>query len=81
MITDQDRRQRPNAAVLGRLFGLTPAEAALAASLASGRSPAEYAAARGIARHTVRSHLTQVLRKTGCRRQAELAALLARLPG
>ncbi len=81
VVTDQQKRQRPNAAVLGRLFGLTPAEAALAAALAAGRSPAEHAATRGIARDTVRSHLTQVMRKTGCRRQAELAALLARLPG
>jgi DNA-binding CsgD family transcriptional regulator len=33
----------------------------------------------GIARSTARTHLLHVFEKTGCRRQAELIALAARL--
>jgi DNA-binding CsgD family transcriptional regulator len=81
LVGDGERRARPAAALLGRLFGLTPAEAALAAALAAGQSLAEHARRRGIGVETARSHLAAIRRKTGCRRQAELVALFARLPG
>jgi DNA-binding CsgD family transcriptional regulator/PAS domain-containing protein len=81
LVSDTTQRAQPAAALLGRLFGLTPAEAVLAASLAAGRTPAEHAARRGISTETARSQLAAIRRKTGCRRQAELGALLARLPG
>ncbi len=58
-------------------FGLTEAEAALAALLAEGLTLAESAKRRGVGLTTVRSQLARLLRKTGCRRQAELTLLLA----
>ncbi len=81
MVADGARRPRPSAALLGRMFGLTPAEASLAATLAAGRTVAEHATRRGISVETARSQMAAIRRKTGCRRQADLAALLARLPG
>lgn len=80
LVTDGEKRVRPNAALLMRLFNLTGAEAALASALAAGKTLAEHAAARGISPETARSHLAAIRRKTGCRRQADLAAMLARLP-
>ena len=67
------------AATLTGLFGLTPAEADLARALLAGRRPEEVAEARGVKLTTVRSQLSQVLHKTGARRQSELAALLERV--
>jgi DNA-binding CsgD family transcriptional regulator/PAS domain-containing protein len=80
-VVDGARTLRINPALLARMFGLTPAEAALAGALAAGRSLAEHAARRGVSVETARSHMAAIRRKTGCRRQADLAALLARLPG
>ncbi|MGG5807872.1 helix-turn-helix transcriptional regulator [Falsiroseomonas sp. CW058] len=80
LVTDGTRRASPNAALLARLYGLTPAQAALAAAIAAGRTVQDHAAARGISHETARSHLAAIRRKTGCRRQADLAALFARLP-
>lgn len=65
--------------LLRDLLGLTHAEAELATLLARGATLAEAAAARGISVETARTQLKSVLGKTGCRRQAELARVLARL--
>jgi DNA-binding CsgD family transcriptional regulator len=59
------------------LFGLTRTEAAIASDLGAGRSLERIARRRGIGLATVRSHLKQILAKTGTNRQAEAAALLA----
>lgn len=67
------------AATLAGLFGLTPAEAGLACALLAGLRPDEVAAERGVKLTTVRSQLSQVLHKTGARRQSELATLLERV--
>ena len=64
---------------LRALFGLTPAEAAVASRAARGEGVPGVAAALGIGRTTARFHLQAVFQKTGTRRQAELAWLLARL--
>ena len=61
------------------IFGLTPAETALALSLAGGRSLARHAEARRVSIHTVRNQLRSVFAKTGTSRQSELVALLAGL--
>jgi DNA-binding CsgD family transcriptional regulator len=79
LVADPDARAAPAAATLAGLFGLTPAEAALAAAIAGGRGAQEHARRRGIAKETVRSHLAALRRKTGCRSQADLVALFARL--
>ena len=67
----------PSADLMRSLFDLTPSEARVATGLALGRTPEEIAAEGGVAISTVRSQLRRVLEKTGCSRQAEVAALLA----
>ncbi|WP_394760976.1 helix-turn-helix transcriptional regulator [Phenylobacterium sp.] len=72
----------PNAApaeLVQSLFDLTPAEARVARRLGAGETVAEIAAASGLAAVTVRNQIRGVLRKTGCRRQAEVVALLGGL--
>lgn len=61
---------------IARRFGLTAAEAQLAAALAAGNSLGEYAEAAGLSMHTVRGTLKHVFAKTDTRRQAELVRLL-----
>jgi len=59
------------------LFDLTPAEARVARSLASGKTVEDIAADGGVSLSTVRTHVRGVLAKTGCDRQIEVVALLA----
>ncbi len=61
------------------LFGLTAREAALSASLASGRSVKETAEEIGVAYSTMRTYLENVFRKTQTRQQSQLVALLRSL--
>lgn len=63
---------------LRALFGLTRREAIIAAELAAGRSLPVIASGQRIGAETVRSHLKQILAKTGTSRQAELVALISR---
>lgn len=63
--------------VLEGLFDLTGAEARVARGIAARRSVEEIASDAGLSRETVRTQLKAVLSKTGTRRQAELAAMLA----
>ncbi len=81
LVADGEARRPPSEQLLGRSFGLTQAEAGLAASLLAGVSLAEHAQRRRIAMPTVRTHLARVLDKTGCRRQADLVAKLSRALG
>lgn len=60
-------------------FGLSKTEARLSATLASGRTLAEYARENGISRNTARNQLSIVFDKTGVRRQAELVARISRI--
>lgn len=60
------------------LFGLTRSEAAIAVDLGRGQTLPSIAETHGIELSTVRSHLKQILAKTGTRRQAEVVALIAR---
>lgn len=66
----------PDLAVLHGLFDLSPAEARLAAALASGRSLKEAAVDGGIRFSTARSYLESVFRKTATRQQSQLVSLL-----
>lgn len=61
-------------------FGLTPAEARLAVALAAGDTLQDYAALRAVSINAVRFLLKGIFRKTGATTQAQLVALLARLP-
>lgn len=71
------RPQAPSAELVQSLFDLTPAEARVARGLADGATLDDLASAGGVARSTIRTQLRAVMEKTGCRRQAEVAALLA----
>lgn len=64
-----------------QLYGLTAAEARVAALVAAGRPLSEIAAELQIGRSTVRTHLQRVLAKTGAGRQSALASLLLSGPG
>jgi DNA-binding CsgD family transcriptional regulator len=79
LLTDLTAPLRPEATQLCAAFGLTVAEAKLAAKLASGVGIDGAAAALGVSRETARTQLKAVFAKTNTRRQAELAALVARL--
>ncbi|CAM4024981.1 helix-turn-helix transcriptional regulator [Roseomonas mucosa] len=81
LVLDTSRRQAPSQGLLRRLFGLSAAEAALAAAMAEGKSVAAIAQMRGVLPGSLRSQLTAIRRKTGCARQADLAVLLARVGG
>jgi len=69
----------PSATLMKSLFDLTPAEARIASGIARGDTPEALATDGDVAISTVRSQIRRVLEKTGCSRQADLAALLARI--
>jgi DNA-binding CsgD family transcriptional regulator len=62
-----------------QMLGLTPAEARIAATVGGGQSVAEAALSLGLTENTVRSALKPIFGKLGLSRQAQLAALVARL--
>lgn len=61
-------------------YGLTPTEARLAVWLAGGKSLQDYAALRAVSLNAARFILKGIFRKTGATSQAQLVAILARLP-
>jgi DNA-binding CsgD family transcriptional regulator len=73
-----ERRPGPHATLLAGAFGLTPAEARLAAIIAVGGNPGRAAEELKITKATARNHLKAIFAKTGTRRQSELVALLSR---
>jgi len=72
LISDPDRAVQLPTDQLARTFGLTGAEAKLAAALATGTSLTDYAGAARITIGTARWYLKQALAKTGAHRQSEL---------
>ncbi len=68
--------QAPSVELVQSLFDLTPTEARVARGIATGETVEQIAIGGGVSHHTVRTHLRAVFGKTGCRRQAEVAALL-----
>ncbi len=62
-------------------FGLTPSEARLASTLAAGSSVRDYCTARNVSINAARFLLKGVFRKTEVASQAQLVALVSRLPG
>jgi DNA-binding CsgD family transcriptional regulator len=68
--------QAPPVELVQSLFDLTPAEARVARSLASGETVEAIASARGVSQNTIRAHVRGVLEKTGCNRQTDVVALL-----
>jgi len=80
-LVDPERRLDLPLEALRQLYGLTPAEARLAALVGEGLGLPEVAARLGIARETAKSNLRAVFAKTGTRRQSELVRLLLGGPG
>jgi DNA-binding CsgD family transcriptional regulator len=70
------RRAPPGTALLRDVYGFSPAEARLAGLLLAGQSLGEAARTRSVSMNTARSQLKVVLRKTGCRNQADLMRTL-----
>jgi DNA-binding CsgD family transcriptional regulator len=79
LLSELRAKPAPDPSVLARAFGLSRAEARLAALVANGLAPAAAAQRLGISRETARSQLRAVFAKTATHRQSELAALLASL--
>ena len=77
IMTPVTARRSPPVELLRSMFDLTPSEARVARSLATGDSLDDIAASGGVSRNTVRCQLQHVLEKTGCSRQAEVTALLS----
>ena len=61
-------------AIAARVFGLTPAQLQVLAFLAQGHAPEAIAEIIGVSVATVRTHLSDLFRKTDTTRQAELVA-------
>jgi PAS domain-containing protein len=76
-ISDPERRRKPDPAILQRLFGLTPAEAAAVSEMLPPRSEDEAAGRRGVAKATFRAQLHAAYGKLGINRRDELVHLLA----
>lgn len=74
-LVDLNETLRPSAEMFRQMFGLTPAEARLAARLACGASLSEIAEACEVSISTVREQLKAIFTKTHTSRQAEFAAL------
>ncbi len=78
-LIDLEQPVATDPAALERVFGLTAAEARLAALLSGGASPAEAAGRLGVSLATVRKQLASIFAKTRTRGQVELVALVSRL--
>ncbi len=61
-------------------YQLTPAEAELAVALGSGLSVARIAEMRGVRESTLRSQVKSVAAKMDCKRQSEIAVIVAGIP-
>ncbi len=75
MLRDPEQ-QSPAPSILHELFDLTATEATVAAAIAEGLQLTQIAQRLGIGIGTVRSHLRQILTKTGTHRQAQLVTLI-----
>ncbi|MGI8839600.1 MAG: helix-turn-helix transcriptional regulator [Caulobacteraceae bacterium] len=82
IVSFETSRAAPLIAVdrLAAWFGLTPAEARLAAALAEGQDLTAYAARRNVTGGAIRFHLKSIYRKTGAATRAQLVARLRDLP-
>ena len=65
--------------VVRELWGLTATEARLVLALVAGQPLKAFAEAEGCSWHTVRTHLRNILRKSGCRRQVDLVQVVQSL--
>jgi len=75
-LSDPNQQQPISVENLVSVYGLTPSEAQVAIGLANGHSIDEIASSSNHSKHTIRSQLKSVFRKTGASRQSELIKLL-----
>jgi len=66
----------PSASLLNALFDFTPAEARLAADLASGMTLSESAAKRGLTTKSARTYLERIFHKTSTHQQSQVVAMM-----
>lgn len=78
--SDPARNVLPDAAFLMAAYGLTPAEARVAAQVALGKTIKQTAQELNVQPTTVRTQLDNVFRKTGTAKQSEMVAELLALP-
>jgi DNA-binding CsgD family transcriptional regulator len=71
------QRHSPLGEEFADLFGLSPAEARLAAALLSGKMLSQISACTGVRITTLRTQLGSILRKVGAHRQSDLIRILS----
>jgi DNA-binding CsgD family transcriptional regulator len=71
------RRHSPSEQDLTEVFGLSPAEARLAAALLTGKTLSQIVASTGVRVTTLRTQLASILRKVGAERQSDLIRILS----
>lgn len=79
VISDTDASRSYSLATLRAAFDLTSAESRLAIAIGNGQDLESFARDARVSKETVRNQLKTVFAKTGTKRQAELAAMLATL--
>ncbi len=77
LVVDPERRALPGDDVLQAMFELTPAEGRVARGIAEGLTAERMAFTFGVSILTIRTQIKSALAKTGTRRQADLALLIA----
>jgi DNA-binding CsgD family transcriptional regulator len=76
VVVDPERHS-PSEKDLAEFFGLSPAEARLAAALLTGKTLSKIAADFGVRLPTLRTQLGSILRKVGAERQSDLVRILS----
>lgn len=80
LIGAETRMRKATMEQLMQAFGFTAAEARVAQAIAAGDTLSDHAVAQAVSLNTVKTHLKAVFAKTACRRQSDLARLLAAVP-
>ena len=76
VITSPESASALNPQLVSDMLGLSPTETRLALLLVSGKSIKDFAVIEGCTWHTARTHIKNLMRKSGCHRQLELVQLL-----
>jgi DNA-binding CsgD family transcriptional regulator len=76
VLTPVNGNQLPSTDLIQGLFDLTAAEARVARAIAKGETLEQIAISNSVTVNTVRTQLRNILEKTGCHRQQEVATLM-----
>ena len=79
IVHEQARQAAPDLMLWEAAFDLTPAQARVALELFMGHTVAQTAGSLQVAQTTVRSHVKELLAKTGTSRQAQMLVALGNL--